>query len=566
MASMTVGERTRIALMKADRSRRAMVSRVLYSRLLRWRFGRASADHLLIVPQDLRTADPSFWREVQQGQFGLDGTMAVLGQNSPFDVKPPNAGWARALHGFSWLSHLKAAADDGARDAARQLAVEWTVRHSRAHGASVEPAVAGRRLISWLSHSGFLLEEADDATYEAITRAMGTDLVRLSASWRDCPDGYPRLLALIALVLSGLCIAGHDNQLPDNERALTVELARQILPDGGHISRNPGVLVELMLDLLPLKQCFASRGRPAPPGLLTTMQRMLTMLRHMRLGDGMLARFNGMSVAEPAGLATVLAYDDRSIPPMTTVPNSKYVRLERGSTIVIMDVGGPPPLDQAALAHAGCLSFELSSDTTLIMANGGAPALANSDWRATARSTVSHNTLSLAEKSSSKLIRNTAIEDLIGAPPIQGPDRVTVQVEETAGAQELSAYHDGYLSRYQLVHRRSLVLSPSGQRLLGIDRLAGQKANLRLRNDLPFSIHFHLHPDTVCRRVQGGTAAEVVLKSGDIWRFSVENAALTIEESTYFADSAGPRASLQLVIRGATFGDTNIRWIFEMLR
>ena len=43
---------------------------------------------------------------------------------------------------------------------------------------------------------------------------------------------------------------------------LAAELERQILPDGGHSSRNPSILVELLLDLLPLRQCFAARGQP----------------------------------------------------------------------------------------------------------------------------------------------------------------------------------------------------------------------------------------------------------------------------------------------------------------
>ena len=565
MSTISVSERTRIAIMKADRSRRSAVSRLLYSPLLRWRYGSSSAEHLLIVPQDLRTCDPSFWREVQQGQFGLAGSMVIVGERSPFSIKTASADWARSLHGFGWLAHLKAAGDINARDTARRLTVEWTLRHGRGRGLAFEPAVMGRRLISWLSHAGFLLEDADAETSDAITRAMGADLVRLSASWRDGADGYPRLLALTALVLADLCIAGHDAQLPESERALMSELQRQILADGGHISRDPGVLVDLMLDLLPLKQCFVSRARSAPPGFFVTLQRMLAMLRYMRLGDGMLARFNGMSVAAPAGLATVLAYDDRSLEPLERAPHSRYIRLERGRTVLLADIGSPPPLEQAGFAHAGCLSFEMSSGTNLIFANGGAPADNGSDWRAAARATVSHNTLSLAEQSSSKLIHNKQIEALIGSSPIHGPELVNARLDEAAGALELNAEHDGYMARCGLMHRRSLVLSASGQRLLGVDRLEGPRAAVRLRSDLPFSIHFHVHPEAVCRRVAGGAAAEVVLKGGEIWRFSVENANLTIEESTYYADSAGPRASLQFVLRGATFGDTLVRWVFELV-
>ena len=39
-------------------------------------------------------------------------------------------------------------------------------------------------------------------------------------------------------------------------KQLVAEIERQILPDGGHISRNPGALIELLLDLLPLRQAF----------------------------------------------------------------------------------------------------------------------------------------------------------------------------------------------------------------------------------------------------------------------------------------------------------------------
>ena len=63
-----------------------------------------------------------------------------------------------------------------------------------------------------------------------------------------------------------LCIAGHERRLAQSQKLLVAELERQVLPDGGHISRNPWVLVELLLDLLPLRRCFAARGQAARPG------------------------------------------------------------------------------------------------------------------------------------------------------------------------------------------------------------------------------------------------------------------------------------------------------------
>ncbi len=89
MFDLTLKERLRIAARSVERTKRAALTEVLSSRLLGWSLAAPSADRLLIVPQDLRTADPSFWREIEQGQFGLAGSIAFLKGRSP--VRHPSA-------------------------------------------------------------------------------------------------------------------------------------------------------------------------------------------------------------------------------------------------------------------------------------------------------------------------------------------------------------------------------------------------------------------------------------------------------------------------------------------
>ena len=91
---------------------------------------------------------------------------------------------------------------------------------------------------------------------------------------------------------------------------LADELDRQILPDGGHISRNPGALIALLVDLLPLRQVFTSRNLPPPAALLNAIDRMMPMLRFFRHGDGHFVLFNGMGPTRTDLLTTILAYDD----------------------------------------------------------------------------------------------------------------------------------------------------------------------------------------------------------------------------------------------------------------
>jgi len=565
VADLTLRQRFRIAALAADRSRRSTIAGMLSSPLMRWQFRPTAANQLLIVPQDLRTADPSFWSEIEHGQFGLAGTIAHLHGRSPFDINPPNVNWARELHGFGWLRDLRAAGSNEARDAARRLAAEWAIRSHDPAGVSTEAAVAARRLISWLSSADLLLEEADESTYRTITTSLGLQLALLGAGWRDAPYGVPRLLSLVALTLASLTIAGQERALKGVEQALSAELDYQVLADGGHISRNPMVLVELMLDLLPLNQCYATRSRKPPAALPEAMDRVFPMLRHLRMGDGMLARFNGVGAPSATGLATILVYHDPTGNGLADAPASHYSRLERGRAIVIVDAGSPPPLEISGEAQAGCLSFEMSSGPDLLFVNSGMPGAGAANWRPAARATASHNTLCLAEQSSSRLVANQRLETLIGSPPIRTPDNVRSRMGQTDDTVWLDASHDGYLSRFELVHNRRLSLASDGGRLEGVDRLDGFKRKVRLRRDLPFAIHFHLHPDVSCRLSKDRNSAELELLDGESWNFGAEGAEMTIEESVYFADIAGPRRALQIVLRGATFGESEIKWFVERL-
>src|SRR5204862_5055907 len=157
-----------------------------------------------------------------------------------------------------------------------------------------------------------------------------------------------------------LCMQAQVRHINSDTERLGDELARQILPDGGHISRNPGALVELLADLLPLRQAFSARNIPPPSALLNAIDRMMPMLRFFRHGDGNFALFNGMGPTPTDLLTTVLAYDDARGTPVSNAPHSGYQRVEAGGTLILMDTGRPPALAASQEAHAGCLSFELS--------------------------------------------------------------------------------------------------------------------------------------------------------------------------------------------------------------
>jgi uncharacterized heparinase superfamily protein len=560
-------DRLGLALLAADGMRRSALARVRRSRLLRWRHRAPIARELVLAPPELRPVDPSFADEVASGSMGLAGLTAELGDASPFAVHPPSAAWVRELHGFGWLRHFAVVRTPENDGLARRLTEQWLAIPRRAAPPDAwAPDVVGRRMISWLSHAGLLLDGAGRREHAAILRSLENQASYLSASWRDAPEGYPKLLALIGLTQACLCIGGHERRLEAAEKHLLSELDQQILDDGGHVSRNPGTLIAVLLDLLPLRQCFGARGLTPEKALTGAVDRMMPMLRRLRLGDGQLARFNGMGATERDALGMVLAYQSGPSRAPPALSNSGYVRIERGSTVVVVDAGAPPPIELAGQACAGCLSFELSAGEELLLVNGGAPAVAHERAMAAARGTASHNALVLGGQSSAVLVRNASLRRWIGAVPIRYPDRVTCVVEGCDdGAVVLRASHDGYAGRFGLIHARALLLSRDGACLDGEDTLDGANGEVRLAHDVPVAVHFHLPPHAGARYGTAQGTADMILRNGVCWRLSAVGATLTIEAGTHFAEVLGPVQAQQVVLRTVCYGAAKVRWRLERL-
>ena len=528
----------------------------------------SQAELLLLAPQELRTADPSFATEVYNGHFGLAGKLAELDAESPFDIVPPSESWARELYGFGWLRHLRASGSELAREQAKALVQDF-VQHGRSiHGLAWQPDIVARRVISWLSNSVLILDSGEPEAYGAFLRSLTSQLRYLSASYRDAPDGVPRLLTLMALIYAGLCIAEQQAVVDRYVKPFCKELNRQILPDGGHISRNPDALAELLLDLLPLRHCFVARDRVPPKELTDAIDRIMPMLRFFRTGDGTLARFNGCGPTPTDALATVLAYDDIEGSPVRTAANSGYVRLECGSTLILADIGLLPPGSLSTTAHAGFLSFEMSSGGCPMIINCGAPSADHDEWLLFARSTAAHSTLTFEDDSLTEFNGGNGAQPQVDAQ-ISGPANAHASFNDQGDNLRIKGSHYGYVTRYGVSHSRQILVSSTGRLISSEDKLSAPKGLKSPDNDLiggAYAIRFHLHPSVKARIVDERTA-ELALPNGEAWRLSSNAPEIAIEDSYLIADPRGPQQSSQLVLSGM-MGEAhevrivwNIEWI-----
>jgi uncharacterized heparinase superfamily protein len=230
---------------------------------------------------------------------------------------------------------------------------------------------------------------------------------------------------------------------------------------------------------------------------------------------------------------------------------------------VIMDTGPPPAASVSRDAHAGCLSFELSSGASRIVINCGMPTTGRDNWRTFARGTAAHSTLTYHDTSSCQFVELSAMKRFLqGAPVVSGPANVESYREVVANGVLLTTSHDGYLSRFGVVHRRLLMVAHDGSRLDGEDTVSAAPGARIKGTETDYALRFHLHPSVKASRLSDARGVMLVLPNRDVWTFEALDDKVELEDSVFLAGNDGPRRTAQIVIRQDGRHTPSVRWSF----
>ncbi len=515
---------------------------------------------LIVAPTDLRAIDPFVAEEILAGRFPLAGRVLDTEGESPFEIDLPSHEFAVRLHSFGWLRHMRAIQDEAGSTRLRQIMDDWMGSHGRRTGEiSWEADVVAQRVIAWLSHSPVVLRNAEHGFYRRFLKSLAFQVRYLRHVAEAVADGEARLRVRLALAVASVSMPATASAIRKASRNLDLELERQILPDGAHFSRNPRAGLELLLDLLPLRQTYVNLGHDVPARLIPCIDRMYPALRFFRHQGGELALFNGATSVLAHELASVLRYDETAGEPFRSLPHAHYERLSLGDTAVIMDTGRPLSAALSRSAHAGCLSFEMSSGRNRFIINSGAPKFAGERFRQMARSTAAHSTVTVNDTSSSRFSQSR----FLGPIMISGPARVAVERNDEPGAiEQVKASHDGYLAPFGLIHERDIGILNGGRLIRGRDRLLLEDGSDPDPSDGAIAVaRFHVHPAIGMRR-HSENEVYLTAADGEAWLFACRDGALAIEEDIFFADPSGVRASSQISVTFSAASQPEIQWTF----
>ena len=407
------------------------------------------------------------WQALRGARVRLPGAFAVA-PHAPITIDRPREAFVPAaepdwhdesiprlqrfqLHYFDYATSADVAAF-------RRWALSWMRANERLRGDGWHPYTISRRVVNWL-HAADVLE-LDTAFRHDLLASVYAQLRFLARNLEHDVRGNHLIANLRALVCGAVFFDGDEPRRWRDValRELEVEVAEQVLPDGGHFERNPGYHVAVLHDLADVARWL---GGAAPPWLRDAIGRMIAFR------DAILTPAGTPPLLKDTTLDGVAPLEPPPDDGVRFFEESAFVVVRDRGDYAIVDVGKPCPAYLPAHAHADLFSFELWLGGAPFIVDSGVFTYEAGGWRDRFRSTAAHNTVEIADENQTEVW--SAFRAARRATPF------AVSMHRDGDVVIVEGSHDGYRRlRVPVTHRRKFLFLPAA--MLVIDDLEGSGA------------------------------------------------------------------------------------------
>lgn len=508
---------------------------------------------------------------LRAGHFLIHGVKVPITQVdfSPAAKLAPS--FERVIHGFTWLRDLEACAPrpQGVPTAERVVTAWLDAGGEVGKGAAWSVGLAGQRLLAWLVHAPLVMSGDDPKLRARLLGAIEETARWLDRNHRRAADRLDEVHAWAGITAAGLLLPGGKPRRLFGEAGLVRALGDVVGDDGGVLSRSPVDQMEAIGVLVDLAACYRAVREQPPQAVETMIQLLVPPLLALSHGDGALGSWQGGGAISAERVEALVAATAVRARPLRDVRQWGYQRVAARGTVLQFDAAPPPLARHARHGCASTLAFELSAGSDRLVINCGGAATAGGQVplriEQGLRASAAHSTLVLGDANSTAVL----INGKLGAGVAEVEVDRRLQELDNGTATRLEASHDGYVSRFGLVHQRILILRDDGTELRGEDVLvpAGRKGT---RGKVPYAIRFHLGAsvEAALSPADGGGArgASLALPDGSLWQFQIAEGTVELDESLWVDGEGRPQPVQQLVIQGlVSRGGGTFSWLFKKM-
>ena len=231
---------------------------------------------------------------------------------------------------------------------------------------------------------------------------------------------------------------------------------------------------------------------------------------------------------------------------------SGYKILRNKNVILAMDTGNNPSKNYSENYQSGALSFEFFFKDEKLITNSGYFQDHNHQLNSISKSSATHSTLILDNSSGCNFKKNNKGSTIVN----KGFKTFDNDITYEKNYWSIKCSHNGYLSRYGVIHQRKIEFDTEKNILVGREKLI-KKNNFKVTN---FEIRFHLLPNIKVIKLQDNKSVLIELENSG-WKFFSNDGLIGVETGLYFANKNKYIENQNIFISGITQNDEQlIKW------
>ena len=453
----------------------------------------------------------------------------------------------KKLHSFYWLFSI----DLKSSNKITQSIIEnWIKKNQNYEKRSWEIDILSKRVIAWISNSKITYNESHNSYKNKFNEIISKQVNHLVNEIDRSSNLNDKMIGCTAIVMSGIAYK--------NIRYLEygLDLLKKIINSSFDInyfpkSRNIRQMVFYLKYFVLIRELLKESLNDIPEYL---DEIIFYLGKSYVFFWGSLKQsllFNGNNNSDNSDFDKYLnlfRYKFKN----DKFETSGYTILKNKNAILAMDTGSNPGKNYSENYQSGPLSFEFYFKNKKLITNSGYFQDHDHQLNRISRSTATHSTLILDNSSVCSFKKNSKGPSVVS----KGFKTFDNQVTYDNNYWNIKCSHDGYLSRYGVIHQRSLEFYSDKNIILGKEKLI-KKKNFKATN---FEIRFHLLPNIKVTKLQDNKSVLIELENSG-WRFFSNDGTIGVETGLYFGSKNKYIENQNIFISGITQKDEQlIEW------
>ena len=453
----------------------------------------------------------------------------------------------KKLHSFFWLFSLDLKSSN---KITQSIILNWIENNQNYNPKNWEIDTLSKRIISWLSNSKLSYENSDQIYKEQFNKNIKKQINHLINEISRSSLVDDKMIGCSAIILTGLSFKDEKN-LNYGLNLLKKIINSSFDSEGFPKSRNIKQLIFYLKYFILIREWLKESQTEIPEYLNEIIFYLGQAFNFTWQNINQSLLFNGNHITDNSDFDKYLKFHNYKFKSEANEYGG-YIILKNKSVILSADIGPSPDKKFSNDYQSGSLSFEIYYKENKLISNSGYFQNFKHQLNSISKSTATHSTLTLDNRSSCKLKKDTD-----GYLKIEKNLKIlkkTVVFEKNYW--KIIASHDGYIKDYGIIHERQIEFFPEANKFIGHDKLL-KKSNFKSSD---FEIRFHFDPNAKITKTQEGKSILIELKNSG-WKFTCKKHLIDIETGLYFGKKNSFAENQNIFISGVTQNEEqDVQW------